>query len=163
MGYRGSLGEIDLPTALQVFGRARRSGMLSVEGEGCSALIVLDDGRVLFASSDRVARIGERFVDQGLVTEEQLAQVLHMQRRKRTRRLIGCLLTDLGFVTPEQAASTVEDHIVAVLADTIAWPRAHVHFDECEGSEDVPIPPGRGDVDTLLMRAMVQGTPAPRT
>jgi len=160
MAYRGSLGEIDLPSALQVLCHAGRSGVVTVEGDDCSALIVLERGRIVFASTDALPRIGERFVNAGLVTPDQLSHVLNMQRKKKTRRLLGQLLVDLAFITEQQAAQVVEDQIVAVFADTLTWRSQHVHFDEGDGTvEEGLLGPDRGDVESLLVRAMVEGAP----
>lgn len=44
-------------------------------------------------------RIGDRLIERGLITEDQLKVALHEQ--KKSRRLIGEILVDLGFVSPE--------------------------------------------------------------
>lgn len=153
MAYQGSLGEIDLSAALQVLCRAGRSGVLSVYGKEGTALAILDDGRILFASSDRVEPLGHRFVEAGLVTPGQLDRALEEQRRRADRPLLGSLLVEMGCLSPEAAAPVLEDHIVAVLRDTLSWPDARVHFHECPGPTDPILPPGRADVDLLLLRA----------
>ena len=151
MGYSGSLGEIDLATALQVLGRAGRAGVLSVHGEG-TCLAILDGGRILFASCDRVAPLGRRFLEAGLISEDQLEHALKEQRRRVDRPLLGTLLVKLGYLSVEAAAPVVEDHIVTVLQDVLSWPEAQVHFDECDGPTDAILKPGRGDVDSILLR-----------
>jgi len=156
MGYAGSLGEIDLASALQVLCRSRKSGLLSVEGEDCNALILLHEGRIVFASSDRVSPIGQRFVQKGLVTQEKLNEVLEVQRRKRKRKLLGPLLCGFGLVERHVAAAEIEAHVVDVLRDTLTWTTAHVHFDEAEGEVDEILPPVRCDVDSLLLRATLE-------
>ena len=50
------------------------------------------------------ARIGDRLVEMGLISKDQLQVALH--ERKRTNKLLGTLLVDLGFIT-ESALSAV--------------------------------------------------------
>lgn len=155
MSYSGSLGGIDAASALQVLGPARRSGLMTITSGDKSAFIVLDAGRVLFASCSLVPPLGSRLVAKGLVPEHVLNDLLSMQRRKKTRRLLGKLLVDLGLVPPHVARAEIEDHLVTVLREILSWgDEGTVHFDEADGETDAIVPPDEGDVDRLLLRAV---------
>ncbi len=56
------------------------------------------------AASPAGARIGDRLVEMGLISKDQLQVALY--ERKRTNKLLGTLLVDLGFIT-ESALSAV--------------------------------------------------------
>jgi general secretion pathway protein E/type IV pilus assembly protein PilB len=56
------------------------------------------------AASPAGARIGDRLVEMGLISKDQLQVALY--ERKRTNKLLGTLLVDLGFIT-EAALSAV--------------------------------------------------------
>src|SRR5262249_60104150 len=51
-----------------------------------------------------VARIGDKLVDMGLISKDQLQVALY--ERKRTNKLLGTLLVELGFIS-ESALSSV--------------------------------------------------------
>ncbi len=51
-------------------------------------------------------RLGEILLDLGLITEEQLAHALLIQRDEK--RLLGQVLIKLGYVTPETIISALD-------------------------------------------------------
>ncbi len=153
MGYSGSLGGIDLASALQVFGPAGRSGLITITQDDESALIVLECGQILFAACDAVGRIGETFVQKGYVDETELQSVLHVQRSSR-RQLLGQLLVSMNLVPAAVVSNEIEAHIVKVLAHALAWSAPTIHFDEAQGEVNEIVPPYRGDMATLLLQVV---------
>ncbi len=85
-------------------------------------------------------RLGEVLVDQGLVSEEELASALAMQATDPPpRRRLGQVVADLGFATERQVAEALA---------------AHLGLDAADLSRVVPAP----DVVRLLPRAVAERT-----
>lgn len=154
MARVGSSKGVDLARTLKNVARSSRSGVLSVMGKDGTAIILLQAGGIVFASSDRVRPLGEHFVEKGLVSRETLDKVLMLQRMKKERQLLVGLLTEMNLVTRDVAASEIEDHIVEVLRDTLQWEEYETHFDPAQGDLDrIIFPPACGNVNVLLDRA----------
>lgn len=56
-----------------------------------------------------VPRIGDLLIDRGLVTPEQMEQALVYQKEKRPNSLLGKVLLELKFVTPDDLLATMAD------------------------------------------------------
>ncbi|MGB3086419.1 MAG: ATPase, T2SS/T4P/T4SS family [Phycisphaerae bacterium] len=54
-------------------------------------------------------RLGDLLVARGIVTEEQLAEALEVQRHGQQEKLLGEILVDSGFTDPEQVLSAVAE------------------------------------------------------
>ncbi|MCP4591178.1 MAG: type II/IV secretion system protein [bacterium] len=63
--------------------------------------------------------IGEVLLEQKLVTDEQIAQALDVQRQSENRKLLGEVIVELGFCTEAQ--------VVEALADAAGVPFAHIN------------------------------------
>lgn len=153
MGYSGSLGGVDLASALQVLGPAGRSGIATVTKGEKSAMFMLEQGELIYASCDEAGLLGERLVEKGVVSQAALDSVLTIQRRSR-RQLLGHLLVSLGLVDKTEMSAEIEAHIVRVLAVTLAWEEPAIHFDEALGDVSEIVPPFRGSIPDLLMRVV---------
>jgi len=154
MGYTGSLGGVDMAAALQVLGPAKRSGIMSVTSEQGAAIVVLQDGAVIFASSDRSRPFGAALVEKGLLSEADLEVVLKIQRTSERRQLLGELVAGLALVPREVVAAELEEHVTSVLADVMGWPSPELHFDEADGEAMDVVPPFGGEIGNLLLRVL---------
>jgi type II secretory ATPase GspE/PulE/Tfp pilus assembly ATPase PilB-like protein len=55
------------------------------------------------------ARLGDLLVARGVITQEQLAHALDVQRRGQQEKLLGEILVDLEYATPEEVLSSVAE------------------------------------------------------
>jgi type IV pilus assembly protein PilB len=58
-------------------------------------------------ATEQRARLGETLMARGAITSEQLAKALDVQQRGQQARLLGQILEDLGYATPEQVLAAV--------------------------------------------------------
>lgn len=133
------------------------SGVLSMTADEGTALIVLQRGQIVYASSDRVPPIGQSLLEKGLVNEPTLQKALMLQRKKKHRELIVGILISLGILQRDAAAAVLEDHIVTILREAMSWEQCQIHFNVAEGELDhIVFPPRNGDIEVLLERASGQ-------
>jgi type IV pilus assembly protein PilB len=71
------------------------------------------------SSRPRRRRLGEMLIDQGVITEEQFAEVLARQKLEKGSR-VGRLLVDLGYATEAQICEVVADQLNIPAADMVA-------------------------------------------
>jgi hypothetical protein len=76
-------------------------------------------------------KVGEFFVENKIITEDQLRDALEMQI-DNPERLIGEILVTLGFLTKEDLIMAIEMYLVATDAQTI-------HVDEWLDQDEVDI------------------------
>jgi len=128
----GTLIEIELGLALQLLGRARASGLVTLKSEEHEARLVLAEGGILHASSTTTARLGESLIERGVITRAVLEDALRHQRRKKVKQPLGTILHELGVLTRAMAEAEVEMQITRVLRDVFAWPMSRLHFEPME-------------------------------
>src|SRR5680860_695132 len=95
---QGTLQEFSLPDVFQLLTLTRKSGSLLIHGDGQQGRVAFHRGEVSFAISDvRRMPLGARLVGAGLVSDEQLAEVLAAHRGGGPAGLSKALL-DAGTV-----------------------------------------------------------------
>jgi hypothetical protein len=100
MALKGTLKDFGIAEILQLIGQQAKSGVLHLEGREEEIHIAMADGNVVRAEHvgrRTQERLGTRLVRAEIITQEQLAYALELQ--KRSLRRLGDLLTELGFIT----------------------------------------------------------------
>jgi hypothetical protein len=140
-----------LPAALNTLCVARCSGLVTVTSEPNYATIMLDTGRIMWATSNATQRLGDALVERGLLSQESLDGALSMQRRKREHTPLATILLELGLLSPEVADHQLAEQTTDVFVEVLSWQEGTLRIE--------PIPPDQGkslgkgqDVETLLMR-----------
>lgn len=126
------------------------TGCLRLERDGNAATVHFRDGLVYTASAPAArARLGDRLVGAGHITEEQLAETLAYQRALAEPRRIGELLIERGHIDRETMRTYVREQIADSVAATMRWTDGEWSFAEGEQvAEDAPLDMS---VENLLM------------
>jgi len=126
--YRGDLGTTPLPEILATIHRYRVPGIVSVSREGRLRRIVLDEGSVVFATSnEKDVSLGMSLLRRGILTPE-LAREADARRTQEGLRL-GNVLLQMGILTPETLNSAVADQIREILWGAFDWDSGEVVFE----------------------------------
>src|SRR5512141_1234284 len=115
MGLEGTLKVFSLTDIFQVLGLQRKSGVLTVEGEDDTVTISFLGGSVVAAESAKRRldnRLGTLLVRAGRLGEDQLAQVLDLQ--KETQQRLGFLLIRDRLVSPEDLRDALRLQIMRI-------------------------------------------------
>ena len=144
----------DLAGTIEGLGSDGCSGILTVTGGSSTALILLDAGRVVFASSTGVPPLGQGLVKKGLITTGDLARVLRIQREQADRQLLVSIMHDMGLVSRADAETEILEHVVAVLRHALDWPDPQVNFDELDSGMGNVLGAEQSEVRELLARAI---------
>jgi hypothetical protein len=154
MGLEGTLRVFSLTDIFQVLGLQRKSGVLTVEGEDDTVTISFLGGQVVAAESGRHRldnRIGHLLVRAGRIGEEQLAEILQLQ--KETQQRLGFLLIRDRLVTPEDLREALRLQILRIVFGAFRWTDGRFRFTQ-EGPIDYdadhmsPVP-----TESILMEA----------
>jgi hypothetical protein len=154
MGLEGTLKVFSLTDIFQMLGLQRKTGVLVVEGEGDSITISFLGGQVVAAESEARRlenRIGNLLIRAGYVTQEQLDQVLAIQRE--TRQPMGSLLVQERLIEPAELREALRLQISRIVYSAFRWPDGHFRFGQ-EGMVTYdPDHMAPVSVDTILMEA----------
>ncbi|MEP6768555.1 MAG: DUF4388 domain-containing protein [Acidobacteriota bacterium] len=173
--YRGDLAVTPLAEILATIHRYRVPGVVTVSREGRVRRIYLDDGLVVFATSnEREVSLGMYLLKRGLLKPESAKEA--EERRTRDGLRLGQVLLQMGFLTPEKLNEAVEGQIREILWSAFEWDAGDVLF-EIGGKRtgelvriDAPIPQvilegvrRSADVRRLILRLGSSSTVLERT
>jgi hypothetical protein len=135
---------------LRRLAREGATGCLRIDHGDAQATVWFRGGSVYTASAPGArARLGDRLVGAGHITEEQLGATLQRQQDLPERRRIGELLIDGGLIDRETMAAYVREQIADSVTVALGWTTGSFDFAAGEEmSEDVPLDVS---VENLLM------------
>jgi len=131
LALEGNLCDISLEHIFQLVHTGEKTGTLHIlraQGEA-EAFVYFRNGKIFGAVSDfnRVP-IGERLIEAGCITEENLAHTLELQNKDEKRRKIGQILVAEGLITPEILKKIVREQIQSTVFDLIPWEEGEFQF-----------------------------------
>ncbi len=137
----GKLEKLDFADLLQMLAGSGKSGKLSLTQPGGQGVIVLRQGRIVYAASSSVREtLGNMLLCKGLITEAQLQEGLALQRDSRVERRLGAILVDRGVISPEALRTVVVEQFERVVLEIFEWNRGFFRFEDLEV-------PDRGEVE----------------
>lgn len=161
--YRGDLAVTPLPEILATIDRYRVPGVVLVSREGRARRIVLDEGLVVFASSnEKEVSLGMSLLRRGILTPE-IAREADARRTREGLRL-GNVLLQMGVLKPEELNAATLEQAREVLWGAFDWDAGDVVFEIGERGArpavrlDLPIPQAilEGIRRTADVRRLVQ-------
>jgi hypothetical protein len=119
MKDRGSLVERDFPHLIHDLYDRRWSGVLTLSYMGIAKNVLVEEGRLVFASSSSPdERLGELLLKQGRIG---LRQFLEAGKQIGPNRRLGGILVEQGFLTPKELVRAVVEHTLEILYGAFLW------------------------------------------
>lgn len=144
----GSLSQRTVEEVLRELAAQSRTGTLLVAHERLQKEIYLEKGRIFScASNDPRFYLAEMLIRDGVVSEEQRARAIEMQ--KETKLSLGRMLLLMNALTEEQLVETMREKVETEVRDLCTWTEGKYFF------SDGPVPslqlvPLRIRVDSLF-------------
>src|SRR5688500_2463011 len=111
MAIKGSLKEASLADVCQLLALGQKTGCLSVTDRSKFGQIFFDRGRITYSRIvNRRDRLGDMLVAAGVLSPDQLADVLVLQMREPDRKL-GELLVERDLLSQENLAKHIRTQI----------------------------------------------------
>lgn len=124
MSLRGSLGTMSAEDVLEWIGRRKLSVSVTFERRGLVRSLVVEDGQIVWASSNRRdEQLGVILVRSGLVQERALADAL--EARAETGVPLGKVLLMSGLITEPELVEILATKIRETVTDVITWLDGH--------------------------------------
>jgi DNA-binding response OmpR family regulator len=133
----GDLAIIPIGAALQLLQVEGKTGVMSVVDGKTEVTICLRDGLIDLVQArgaGREFRLGRYFVERGLVTDEDIDQLLREsqpprpEKERAARKLLGALLVDTGRVTRDQLREALARQSNELVYEVLRWPAGRFDF-----------------------------------
>ncbi|HSJ24397.1 MAG TPA: DUF4388 domain-containing protein [Longimicrobiales bacterium] len=152
MAIKGSLREASLADVCQLLALGQKSGCLSVADGSRFGQIYFERGRITYARIvNRRDRLGDILVRDGLLTQEQLDEVLQRQAQQPDRR-VGELLVATGHLSRADLTRYIQLQIEEAIYHLFTWSRGSFFFDVDARPDDADIIASINP-ETLLLEA----------
>jgi len=147
-----------IPTVMRALAQARNSGILHVRGRDAEAEFHFVRGEIVSARSNTSKQLGEALADRGALTAEELAGVLSLQKRKKTRQPMATILVELGLVERGVVETEIQSQVLDVLGNALGWGSGEYCFEakhvDANARPNFTLPLS-GKVDEILQGAGV--------
>jgi len=130
MALRGTLRDFALPDIFQLIGMQRKTGLLTLENDRETVIVVFESGKVVHADST-VRRLddllGNVLVRQGKLKKGDLEQAL--ARQKVSMQRLGYILTNQGYIASRDLKEALSEQVQQIVFRIFRWKDGHYHFD----------------------------------
>lgn len=132
----GRLSAREFLGLLHVLSTSGHSGRLSLTSAAARALLVLRQGRLIYAASTSVREtLGNILVCEHLIDEDTLAKALELQHQRRHQVRLGSLLQEMGAVSHDTLRLVVELQARRVMQEILSWEKGYFHFEAIQIDE----------------------------
>jgi hypothetical protein len=136
MAFEGTLKDFSLAEIFQLISYQKKTGILSLKGEGKKATVTFIDGDIISAETideKMEDRLGQRLVKCTLITKEQLQKALNIQ--KETLQRLGYILASKKFISQLDMERNLRDIICEKIYKLFRWREGEYHFTVREGED----------------------------
>lgn len=131
MALEGNLRDFSLEHVFQLINTGKKTGTLHIvrASGGAEAFVYFRKGRIFGAVSNFNRKpIGERLVQAGQITGEQLEGALDNQKNGKQRRKLGQILVAEGLLTTDILKQFVREQIQSTVFDLLPWEEGEFQF-----------------------------------
>src|SRR5450759_410496 len=133
MPLKGGLREFSLPDLFQLIHFGKKNGTLVITNGDSKGYVCFRNGNIFFATHNwRRPPLGERLVQAGMVTDEQVHEALDLQRASSKEQRLGNILCELGYLSRESLEVFVEEQIRDAVSNLLRWTEGEFDFDPDE-------------------------------
>ncbi len=121
MATIGELNDFGVVDLIDLLGRRKRSGRLAVKVGGQEVSLFFERGSLCYVTSNDITlRLGRMLVRQSIIDTPQLLEALHLQAESEaqasSKRPLGAILIERGWITEADLARCLEDQSIEVLS-----------------------------------------------
>jgi hypothetical protein len=131
MALEGTLRDFSLADIFQLIGLQRKTGVLTLTGKDDNVTVTFLDGKVVGADSGShrlETRLGHVLMKSGMLTQDQLARALEIQ--KETLQRLGFILTHYQIISNESLKQALQLQILQIVYRLFRWKDGEYHFSQ---------------------------------
>lgn len=144
MSLNGKLEDVSLGDVMQFIHLGRRTGTLSLSRGHEEAEIGFHRGQIVSAWAPGTQRLGDLLVSRGVLSHEDLRELLQRQHAEQPRRSLGQILVQSHMLDFEVLRKTIEEQIENTIYELVTWIHGSFEFalDELKPIDDIAMYPG---------------------
>src|SRR4029077_10266444 len=154
MALEGTLKDFSLADIFQLIGLQRKTGVLALRAKDDTVTVTFLDGKVVGADSGShrlETRLGHVLMKSGMLTQDQLARALEIQ--KETLQRLGFILTHEQIISNDSLKQALQLQILQIVYRLFRWKDGEYHFSqettiEYDRDNHMPI-----TAESILMKA----------
>lgn len=149
---RGVLGAISVPQVLAQASQVRLSGAIVMEKGSEKCIVYMEEGLVVFASSNRDEnRFGEFLVRQGMISKEAFVRATTLLKESGKR--LGHILVEEGVIKPQVLQTLIQSQVKHIVYTVFDWLEGEffILLDEKSSQTEAV---ARFEVPTLLLEGI---------
>ncbi|MCI0330938.1 MAG: DUF4388 domain-containing protein [candidate division Zixibacteria bacterium] len=132
MDLEGSLNRFSVAEVFQLLSFSRKTGTLGLQRQEEVAMVYFQQGNVIYAYTPKQkVPLGELLIEQGILTEKQLAAAL-AEKSKQPNRRIGEVFVNQGHVSRSQLEEAVRRQVEELIYRLLHWETGNFKFYENE-------------------------------
>ncbi len=129
MALKGNLKDFSTTQLLNLVNLAHKTGKLSLDNQGQSALLYFKEGRLIHASTDtEEGHLASMLFKVGKLTQEQV-NTLNNQGSS-SDRVMGKYLMDAKMVSRDDIVQGVKDYMLEIVYELFTWNEGTFHFEQ---------------------------------
>lgn len=133
MPLKGSLRDFSLPDLFQLLHFGKKNGTLNITNGDVKGYVCFRNGNVFFATHNwKRPPLGQRLIDSGMISEEQIEEALDLQKTTRKGQRLGNILVELGYLSRESLEVFVQEQIRDAVFHLLRWTEGEFDFDPNE-------------------------------
>lgn len=129
MALKGNLRDFSFTQLLNLINLARKTGALTLEGEGSTARLFFKEGKLLLASiigqDEQLTALLQRA---GKISPSQ-AQIIRTRSQVNTDKELGLLLINAGYLTQDDILESVKSYVLDIVYQLFTWTDGRFHFE----------------------------------
>jgi Lar family restriction alleviation protein len=129
LDFKGNLKSIGLSTILQILSLDNKSGILQFTNGQKRRAICLKEGKIIAGSGQPGLQLGQILYKRGLISPEDLLQVLDKARKAGKR--VGEMLLALGYLDENTLKELIHQQVQEVVFDLLGWTEGDFHYQDC--------------------------------
>jgi hypothetical protein len=130
MALKGNLRDFSTTQLLNLVNLAKKTGMLTVDGQSENVILYFKEGRLIRASSDADSvHLVTMLQKTGKLAKDQ-AEAVNSQSGSSSDRVIGKYLMDAKLVSRDDIIQGVKEYILGIVYDLFTWVEGDFFFEQ---------------------------------
>lgn len=149
----GNFSETPFSDIITVLRLQKATGALVCSVCGFQKNVYVKNGQIVFArSTDEKDRLGEVFVNAGMVNPDQLNSALEIHAKSSGLKKIGAILVELGYLSPKDLFNGLKQQVRGILRSLFIVDEGEYEFTEDLPADVIPLSIDIGE----LLREVIQ-------
>lgn len=130
MALKGNLRDFSTTQLLNLVNLARKTGKLTMNGQGQNAALYFREGRLVYAATNaQEGHLAAMLLKTGKLTKEQ-AEAINNQASNSSDRVMGKYLMDARLVSRDDIVQGVKDYMLEIVYDLFSWTEGEFFFEQ---------------------------------